>query len=52
MTWPLADDVEDNEEADGNMRNLHMKYKLALMTPGVLEAALSVIIKPLSIPYR
>jgi hypothetical protein len=52
MTWPLRDDVEDDEEADGNMRNLHMRYKIALMTSGVLEAALSVIIKPLSVPYR
>src|ERR1700730_16884795 len=52
MTWPLADGVDDCEEVDNNVLNLHMKYKLSLMTPGVLEAALEVILKPLSIPFK
>jgi hypothetical protein len=53
MTWPLIDNHDDGEEAgDSNMIDLHRRYKVSLMQPGILEAALDVILKPLSIPFR
>lgn len=52
MTWPLSEGDDETEEIDSNMTNVHRKYKLLLMKPGILEAALDVILKPLSIPFK
>ncbi|KAI9277922.1 timeless protein-domain-containing protein [Umbelopsis sp. AD052] len=53
MTWPLAENHDENDESgDSNMIDLHRRYKVSLLQSGILEAALDVILKPLSIPFK
>ncbi|KAL0095074.1 timeless protein-domain-containing protein [Phycomyces blakesleeanus] len=53
MTWPLdTADEEEEDSRDPNELNLLRKYKKALLVPGIFDAILSVIIKPLRIPFN
>ncbi|KAI8375942.1 timeless protein-domain-containing protein [Radiomyces spectabilis] len=53
LTWPVPTQIEQEEDNMGpNMLHYHRQYKLALMVPGVLEAVLSLLERPLSLPHR
>jgi hypothetical protein len=55
MTWPIEKslDTEENEEPeDPNLMSCYRKYKLDLLTPGVFETILAMIMKSVRIPHR
>lgn len=57
MTWPLEkksldEEDEDSEEDNPNVMQCYRKYKLDLLTPGVFETILTMIIKALRKPHR
>lgn len=57
MTWPLEqksldDEDEDNEDENPNVMQCYRKYKLDLLTSGVFETILTMIIKALRKPHR
>ncbi|EPB81380.1 hypothetical protein HMPREF1544_11910 [Mucor circinelloides 1006PhL] len=57
MTWPLEkksldEEDEDSEEDNPNVMQCYRRYKLDLLTPGVFETILTMIIKALRKPHR
>ncbi|CEP15228.1 hypothetical protein [Parasitella parasitica] len=57
MTWPLEqksldDEDEEDEPENPNMINSYREYKLYLLTQGVFETILSMIIKAIRKPHR
>lgn len=57
MTWPLDkksldEEDEDEEEETPNVMQCYRSYKLELLTPGVFETILTMIIKALRKPHR
>jgi hypothetical protein len=57
MTWPLEqksldDEDEDNEDENPNVMQCYRKYKLDLLTSGIFETILTMIIKALRKPHR
>lgn len=55
MTWPLEQsnlDEEEEAEEDPNIMQCYRKYKLDLLTPGVFETILDMIMKSVRIPHR
>ncbi|KAI8884300.1 timeless-domain-containing protein [Backusella circina FSU 941] len=56
MTWPLEKNIDEQQEEDDyvdpNMMDSYRKYKSSLLTPGVFEIILDIIVGPLGIPYR
>lgn len=55
MTWPVDRNTMDDEEApeeDPNIMDCYRKYKLDLLTPGVFETILSMVMKSVRIPHK
>lgn len=55
MTWPLEknlDEEQDDEYVDPNMMDSYRRYKSSLLTHGVFEVILDIIVGPLAIPFR
>lgn len=57
MTWPLEqksldDEDEDNDDENPNVMQCYRRYKLDLLTSGVFETILTMIIKALRKPHR
>ncbi|KAG2232960.1 hypothetical protein INT48_008053 [Thamnidium elegans] len=53
MTWPVEKRIDDDEqEDDPNLMSCYRKYKLDLLTEGVFESILTLIMNSVRIPQR
>lgn len=53
MTWPIEKRIDDDEQEDNpNLMSCYRKYKLDLLTEGVFESILALIVNSVRIPQR
>jgi hypothetical protein len=55
MTWPIEKSTLDEEEAEDdnpNVMQCYRKYKMDLLTEGVFETILTMLMKSVRIPHR